>query len=186
MMDLRQKMCNKTRIAIFGSSYIRRLDSWCNGDFKVPATVRCFGKGGMKASSVPEDILNDVFNFQPDIVFIQLGGNDISKSKTPSDLVGDLIKLVDNFKSAGVKQVYIGEILERGDFTKSPGVDITFFNSVRKFVNRRLVKIYGKHVINFLQVRFPRDYLDDKVHLNSNGLRTYYLKLRRLFLSLKC
>ena len=44
----------------------------------MPSEVKVFGKGGMKAESVPSDMLLQVFYFRSDLVVLNLGGNDIT------------------------------------------------------------------------------------------------------------
>ena len=67
----------------------------------MPSEVKVFGKGGMKAESVPSDMLSQVFDFRPDLVVLNLGGNDIFNC---------LFHLVEEFQQHGVKTVYVCEI----------------------------------------------------------------------------
>ena len=74
------------RVAIFGYSYVSRLSRYCGGDLKVPSEVKVFGKGGMKAESGPSDMLSQVFDFRPDLVVLNLGGNDIRPASSPKTI----------------------------------------------------------------------------------------------------
>lgn len=70
-------------------------------------------------------------------------------------------------------------------FQKGPGLDMVRFDRIRKVINKKLQKIFKEFFFKvFLKLKYPRDYLDDKVHLNEKGLTTYHMKLRRLFSSL--
>ena len=109
------------RVAIFGDSYVSRLSRYCGGDLKVPSEVNFFGKGGMKAASVPSDMLSQVFDFRPDLVVLNLGGNDIRPVSSPKTIFNRLFHLVEQFQQHGVKTVYVCELAERGCFSKCPG-----------------------------------------------------------------
>lgn len=173
------------KIGIFGSSYVTRLNSWCRGYFKVPAIVRFFGKGGMRADRIPSVIFSELLSFRPDVVFLQLGGNDISDNCVPNEILKNITNCVNELRNSGVQRVFVGEILQRGDFRKAPGLDIIRFDRIRKVINKKLQKLFKDEFIVFPKLKYPRDYLDDKVHLNDKGLTTYHLKLRRLFSSVK-
>ena len=76
----------------------------------MPSEVKVFGKGGMKAESVPSDMLSQVFDFRPDLVVLNLGGNDIRPASSPKTIFNCLFHLVEEFQQHGVKTVYVCEI----------------------------------------------------------------------------
>ena len=130
---------------------------------------------------------------QTDIVFLSIGGNDISPISKPEEIYHDIKSLIENLKEAGVCRVFISEILPRADFSKSvpSGLTKSKFERDRKTINRLLCETYGTDVIKFHDIRLPRDYHDDIVHLseptatNKNcGLRKYFfLQIRLAFCS---
>ncbi|KAK3107288.1 hypothetical protein FSP39_011166 [Pinctada imbricata] len=134
-----------SRIALFGSSYIRRLDEFCGGDLGIPHTVKFFGKGGMTAGHPHFFLKSQVLHFQPDIVFICLGGNDISATSSPCEIVRNIKTLVNELISTGVRRVLVSEVLERGDFTKAPGLTKDSFDKQRKKINQMLKSKLGKN-----------------------------------------
>ena len=70
----------------------------------MPSEVKVFGKGGMKAESVPSDMLSQV------LVVLNLGGNDIRPASSPKTKFNCLFHLVEEFQQHGVKTVYVCEI----------------------------------------------------------------------------
>ncbi|XP_033730279.1 uncharacterized protein LOC117319617 [Pecten maximus] len=166
------------KFAVFGSSYVTRLERYCHGDLKVPGTVRFFGKGGMRSDSIPRQLLRDLIEYNPDVVLIQLGGNDISATSSPNDIFQRLLTLQVDLHHAGIQEVYFTEIVRRGNFDKSPGLTATSFEKQRKKINRLLLTRprYIK-----IRVNFPEDYDRDQVHFNDSGLRTQFHALRRPF-----
>ena len=85
------------RIALFGSSFIARLEEFCWGYLKVPGDVRFFGMGGMKFETCAET-LKKVKSFKPCAVYIFLGGNSITKNTKPSELAAKVKKVYDHLQ----------------------------------------------------------------------------------------
>lgn len=63
-----------------------------------------------------------------DIVFLSIGGNDTSPISNPENIYDHISKLVEDLKDAGVRRVFISEILPRADFSKSVPVGLTKSN----------------------------------------------------------
>ena len=62
-------------------------------------------------------------DFNPDVYFVCLGGNDIRSDSNPSDLVKKILIVTDKMKESGVKKIYVSEISTRGNFKRVPGLD---------------------------------------------------------------
>ncbi|OWF41035.1 hypothetical protein KP79_PYT18979 [Mizuhopecten yessoensis] len=90
----------------------------------------------MRAGSIPKHLLVDPIAYNPDIVVIQLGGNDIAATSSPNDIFQTLLKLQTDLQTAGIKEVYFTEIVPRGNFDKSPGLTATSFDKQRNKINR--------------------------------------------------
>ena len=171
---------------LFGSSYVARLDDFCGGDMHVPGQCVFQGRGGLQASTVTHTMVKKMTAARPNFIFLAIGGNDISVLSTAADIFEDICKLVKTFKEAGVQEVFISEILPRADFSKSkpPGLTKARFDRQRKAINGVLRERYGDRLIKFTDLRCPRDYDDDLVHLSEGGLRKYFFRIRLLFCSL--
>ena len=81
-----------SRVAVFGDSYVRRLGCY---EFNWRAgQIRFFGRGGMRAGSVPGSLWQEIRDYAPTHVFLLLGGNDISVSSDPATITRSLLDLV--------------------------------------------------------------------------------------------
>ena len=63
-----------------------------------------------------------MLRFQPHVVFWCLGANSITKDSSPGEHVKAVLDYVEELTKSGVKKVYVCEISERGDFSKSEGL----------------------------------------------------------------
>ena len=71
------------KFAVFGSSFVARLNTFCTGDMKISGECNfCFGLGGMKAENVSDSLLVKLRLYAPDEVFIHIGANEISKDSS--------------------------------------------------------------------------------------------------------
>lgn len=160
-------MFSLLRTALLGDSYIGRLGRFCGGFLGVPGECRFYCVGGMRADSVDQRVLRALMEFQPETVFVCLGGNDISMNSSPRQTFDDITKVVNILTNNGAKNVYIGEIMTRGQFSRSPGLTKEIFDKKRKLINKHLKKKYGRFFVTFSDIHFPDHYDEDKVHLNT-------------------
>lgn len=171
------------KIALFGDSYISRLEEFCKGDLRVPGDVRFFGVGGMNFDNYSK-VFKEVKLFRPDAVFINLGGNSISTDTKSNELSEKLCELVEELKENGVKKVYVAEITTRGKF-KPTNLDKKCFDGQQTKINKILRKKYGDDFIVFGDIKYHRDYSTDLVHYNDRGLQKFFYSLRRVLFSFK-
>ena len=160
-----------------------------NTNHEVCAYILSFIREEQYGSNLP--ILQK--NKQRVVVVLEvLGGNDISPISDPEVTFNNIRDLVEKLEETDVRRVYISDILPRGDFSKSKprGLTKAKFDSDRKAINKLLFKEYGTRVIKFHDIRYPRDYHSDKVHLSEPtqdskkcGLRKYFFRIRLTFCS---
>ncbi|XP_052223719.1 uncharacterized protein LOC127839377 [Dreissena polymorpha] len=100
-------MASSRRIAIFGDSYVKRLGRHCNYDLKMPGELRFFAKGGMTAARPDVELLQELKTFQPHVVVVVLGGNDICTSSSPADIVSSLLRLQTQLHEAGTTRAFL-------------------------------------------------------------------------------
>ena len=101
-----------SRVAVFGDSYVRRLGCY---EFNWRAgQIRFFGRGGMRAGSVPGSLWQVMRDYAPTHVFLLLGGNDISVSSDSVTIARSLLDLVASLSD--IAHVFVGEITTRGLF----------------------------------------------------------------------
>ena len=68
-----------TKFAIFGDSYVTHLEKFTGGRSKV-SNCRFFGVSGMSTRRKFQDKFDEIKHYRPDVVFMNLGGNDITES----------------------------------------------------------------------------------------------------------
>ena len=161
------------RFGLFGDSYIKRLQNFCDGDLHVPGSTRFVHRGGLRCDGIDEMMEKKL-------------------TAAAEKIYADIKSLIEKLKEAGVRRVFISEILPRADFKKSvpSGLTKSKFERDRKKINLLLSETYGTDVIKFKDIRLPRDYHHDLVHLseptdtNKNcGLRKYFFRIRLAFCS---
>lgn len=153
-------------IALYGDSYVYRLKNYCNTDLRVPANVSWFDKSGLRSDFINRNGEIDseaTTNFaklkeeKPDVVFINVGGNDLTTKSNPREIYDRILSLVDELKQAGVKVVYVAGIMARGDFSKSPDPDMNqqSFDLQRRKINTLLAKELRDRFVKLAVVKFP-------------------------------
>ena len=70
---------------------------------------------GANATDYDDIELQKLMDFNPDVCFVCLGGNDIRPDSDPSDLVKKILIVTDKMKESGVKKIYVSEISTRGN-----------------------------------------------------------------------
>ena len=86
------------------------------------------------------DTLLDLKLFNPDAVFINLGGNSIKETTQPSKLAENIIDIVNELKHDGVKRVFVCEITECGDVRFYGVVGMNFENYSDTILDLKLFK----------------------------------------------
>lgn len=158
-----------SKTALLRDSYVKRLGRFCDGFLGISGECRFYGVGGMRADSVIQRVLCELMDFHPETVFVCLGGNDISVNSSPRQTFEDIVNVVSILSENGHKNVYISEIITRGQFSKPPGLTKEIFDKKGKVINKQLRKKYGRFFVTFSDIHFPEHYDADKVHLNTKG-----------------
>lgn len=181
------------KFALVGSSFVERLRRFTSEDLKVPGEVKWFGFPGLRTYSLSEEMWSNIITYNPDCVFLHVGGNDITTSTRPKDVVGRIIAICERLKDSGVKSVFVAEVLTRGNFQRSPDRHLNklIFDKKRKKINSLLKTSFGHHFVAFKDISFPKDFDDDLVHLGtkttqrSSGMTRYFHRVRRVFVSFR-
>ena len=189
-------------IAIYGDSYVKRLREFCDGDLHVPGSIYWYDKSGLRADFKRRDgqpdtyaiaRFNQMLDLRPDVAFINVCGNDITSKTEPSEIIDRVVKITSDLREAGTTTIFISEILTRGDFSKSQDtqLDKATFDRKRQKINSGLAKRFKDNLIRFPDIKYPKDYSTDLVHLldyspmaNNTGLKKYESRIRRLICSL--
>lgn len=153
---------------------------------QIPGIVRFFGRGGMTIDSYDETLFQQMLRFRPDVILINLAGNDIDSRSVPKDIANKVVSLIETLKNSGTKAVYFVEICERGLFRKDPKLTKKCFNAQRRKINKLINSTDGVRFVE-LKMRFPKDYDNDKVHFSQyKGMEKFMYTVRRILMSHKC
>ena len=105
-------------------------------------------------------------------MFLLLVGENVSVNLDPATIAFSLLDLAASLPN--VAHFFVGEILPRGDFSRSPGLTPESFERQRGRDNRILRSSLGRRLVPFhIQLKIPtvvsRDYCRDRVHLSAFG-----------------
>lgn len=121
-------------VHVIGHSYIRRLHEFCekNNIYNLRlerdfCSVDFRGRGGLRLRHIGQlggGSRHELFHFHvvPDVVFLQVGGNDISNSTNCDQLARNIVSLAEYLVlGVGVRLVYIGQLIRRLPFAVCAG-----------------------------------------------------------------
>lgn len=202
------KMAAPARVSIFGHSFVRRLGDytnqehfWHNLNLSPEEFVLKFsGLGGSTVHTIQRK-LSDISEFDAEIVFVQIGSNDLSiDSCCPEKLARDIVSLAE-FITLGenVIIVVIGQILRRGypaehrcrNFWKKMQISIELYNDKVVKTNVALANLLkDKPTMKFWRHRGfwsckENMLCDDGVHLNQRGMYKYAYSIRNALVHAK-
>lgn len=174
------------RVLILGHSFVKRLREFISK--KDPeydlalglegVTVRWHGVGGRTVAKLRAFDLAIVAEFKPDIVFIQIGTNDLTQRNmsplTVGSAIEELVTLLHN--EFGVRRVLVGQTLQRAyplHFNSQVSLLARYLKTVLEPIS---YATYWSHH-GFWKPRAP--YLaGDGVHLNEEGQHKFYRSIR--------
>ena len=154
------------KIQLFGHSFVRRLRDFISDNDTASFTWDLHGPPLIQYSGFPganvdrlRSKLDYVEDFEPDIVFLFIGTNDLYRtSSSPSSVAQDIINLVGKLLELGINKVIVVSITHRCEpstKTRFP-VDISWFNN---------------------RVDETNGFLSDLLHLQYPS-KTYFWKLK--------
>lgn len=144
-----------------------------------------------------QEKLSEVLRFRPDIVFLQIGSNDLSNGLcNPSVLAHSIVSLAERIVLHGAKRVIIGQILWR-DFPSASrcqfcwdhmGVTLPTYNHRVGQTNEALANLTSgkENLVCWHHHGFWNQEAAlisaDGVHLNEQGMTKYAFSVRRSIL----
>ena len=136
----------------------------------------------MKAESYDERLFQELVRFKPDFTIVLLGGNDITSVSRPSDIFRHLKLLTERLAAIGCHTICFIQITERGKFRDAQLYKVSF-NAQHKRINNLMSGIV--ETVTIKDLRFPKDYDKDFVHVNNYGQSKLFFTIRRKVFSLK-
>ena len=169
------------KVALVGHSYIGQLVSNPEIVFDYDDVIFRAWRG-RNSETLRNHAVRNILAWRPDLVFLQIGGNEIGPSDDEEwqDGYKRISGFIELFLEAGI-MIRIGEVMPRPQPWPEFGVTADHYRSTRGKINKRLKRWCGKNdprkqVISFgLEdpVRGPTRY-PDGVHLNEDGVRVYW------------
>lgn len=109
---------NKPKVLVIGHSFIRRPESWMErtkSDLSSTIDTKLHGVGRRQVHSLKHFDLDVVKNFEPewDMVFLQIGENDICHKYSASHTASEIIQLAKHIRRMGVSTVVLGSNIIR-------------------------------------------------------------------------
>lgn len=82
--------CVEHRVLIFGHSYVKRLDAFCHArgwnNLGIPSVynIQLISLSGATVQAF-ELWAHRIIGFQPELIIVDLGGNDVARPEAPMD-----------------------------------------------------------------------------------------------------
>ena len=153
-----------TKFATFRDSYVTHLQKFTGGRSDV-SNCRFLGVSGMSTRRKLQDKFDEMKHYRPDVVFMNLGGNDITESTDIHNLVKRLKNIVKELYENGTTKVFVATVIERGSFPEWTGLATPIFNKIRHALNKKLRTELGTELIDVgKKMKYHRHYNNDLVH----------------------
>jgi lysophospholipase L1-like esterase len=177
---------SNVRVLILGHSFVRRLREFItqhDPEYDLTLglehiTVRWHGVGGRTIAKLNAFDLTVVEDFKPDIVFLQIGSNDLTQRNMSHISVGSRLEefVRQLHDEQGVKIIIVGQTIQRA-YPVSFNAKVSLLARYMKTVLEPLsYTIYWSHR-GFWRPRGP--FLSfDGVHLNREGQHKFYRSVR--------
>ena len=119
------------------------------GDLGDHSTVRFFGRGGMCALNIPDDLWKEMLVYQPNICILHLGGNDINPSIDVVRVFKTVMERMDTLRERSI-HVVIGEILFRAEYAlRKRKVPLDLFETMRKGLYKKFRRAMKENWLMF-------------------------------------
>ena len=167
---------------VLGHSFVRRLRDWMRDNDREMSRgsldVHLHGVGGRTVRQVYDLDLKRVERIHPDVILLQLGGNDISSCTSASDVLVRLERLITVLRQkCPDSTIIVASIFCR---RRPRGLSSRSYDRKKKRVNKFLLRKFGafeqgKTVFFFSHRFFKEKYFHrDGVHLNNSGNRRFF------------
>ena len=153
-----------TKFAIFEASYVTHLEKFTGGRSEV-SNCRFFGVSGMSTRRKFQDKFDEMKHYRPDVVFMNLGGNNITESTDIQNLVKRLKNIVKELYENGITKVFVATVNEQASFPEWTSLTRLIFNKIRHALNKKLRTELGTDLVDVgKKIKYHRHYNDDLVH----------------------
>ena len=188
-----QHLFRPATILILGDSHVRRLMVYSDKQFGTydnmglhfqVANVNWYGIGGLTIERLRSSHYQIVTEVKPDIVYVHIGGNDLScLYKSPEDVGEALEDLVADLHDSQVKQIVISQQLFRAGRGLPARMDYNRKVTVYNYFNKITYNANASNIVRYWYHKglWNRRYTmvdREGVHFNSRGNRLFYRSVR--------
>ena len=111
-----------------------------------------------------QDKFDEMKHYRPDVVFMNLGSNDITESTDIQNLVKRLKNIVKELYENGITKVFVATVIERGSFPEWTGLTRPIFNKIRHALNKKLRTEVATDLVDVgKKIKYHRHYNNDLV-----------------------
>ena len=171
------------RVALFGGSHFYNLHQFCNGNLNVPSdiavTYKFFAYPDLRADHVTFGHIEEVLQFSPDAIIISIGENDINKECTVNYIVRHIASVIEMFRSAGVRTVFVAQLMRKGHYGDSYNSELSF-KRISRAIHKKLWrwKVLSGDVRSARGIQSSEHFCKDNVNLNDKGNAIYSNNVR--------
>ncbi len=139
-----------------------------------------------------DDMKNKIYLYNPSIVFLQLGINDLNDGKSEDELIENLGKIIDGIKeNRPYAKIYVESIYpinknvdDFDDDILDDGID----NELISSLNKKIEGLVEEKDVNYLDVysfisdndELKEDYTENGIYLNEDGYRRILKEIKRV------
>lgn len=138
------------RVLIIGHSFVSRIDRHhLRSYFPSYWIIKAVGKPGAKVKDIRDTAVAHIYTFFPDLIYVQIGGNDIDVNTTPSLLLFELMETFSYLKNLGPFSLFVGGIFPR---FKPRHIGADEYCRIKSFLNKQLyfwIQNFEKNVFLF-------------------------------------
>ncbi|KAH3876175.1 hypothetical protein DPMN_000010 [Dreissena polymorpha] len=116
-----------------------------------------------------------MLRWEPDVVIVVLGGNDITSRCQPRDISMDILKLCRLVKARGVATVVVAGICQRWAFCDN-ALTLDRFKAIGSVIDHYVMRYFP--VSSMIHMREDVHWLSDGVHLSEDGMAVFMESLR--------
>ena len=157
------------KVALVGDSLVKRIPN-----YMLPQKMRKYSKGGAKAESfIQSEEMIQALNYQPQVVFIFIGGNDIRRGCSPKTIFDNIMAIRSRFVGIGS----IVEVIEITYRSKPRGMSSDEFRKVQNSINKKLRR-HTKETLSLGGLDLIKGFLEnDGVHFNYQGIENLVARI---------
>ena len=82
----------------------------------VPVSFTFIYRGGLRFETLDNEMRRKMKATKPEVLFLSVGGNGINPVSDPKEIFRGICELIQDFRNAGVRHVYISDILKKAHF----------------------------------------------------------------------